>query len=70
MNRGIVLNIEGIAGNIEIFNSTFTQNMHYIPELTSGSFAFKTTYPDADIEEAYLDYENWEYKIAHCFGYT
>ena len=32
IHKGIVLNIEDFGGNVEIFGSTFTRNIHYISE--------------------------------------
>jgi len=31
VNKGIVINIEDFGGRIEIIDSTFEKNMHYIP---------------------------------------
>ncbi len=67
MNKGIVLNIEGIAGNVEIYNSTFTQNMHYIPELVTITFPYPEFFPEKAVEEYLLDEEKYEYKMGYCF---
>ena len=33
LNQGIVLNVEDFSGRIEVVDSTFDRNFHYIPSI-------------------------------------
>ena len=33
LNQGIVLNVEDFGGRIEVLDSTFDRNFHYIPSI-------------------------------------
>ena len=71
INKGIVLNIEDFGGRIEVVDSTFDRNFHYIPGILydgeSKGDQQLSTFLDQDKDELYLTV-CFNRKDMHFFG--
>jgi hypothetical protein len=63
LHHGIVLNVEDFGGDIEIYNSTFEANTHFIPEILITNHSSSITKNLANFKDSSL---SLEYKMSYC----